>query len=66
MFCIQFETAIKNLINPPTVDSTYITELDNVDLPLITICPTNQTNATALYESGYFYQKYVLAGWNLN
>ena len=57
---------MKNLINPPTVDSTYITELDNVDLPLITICPTNQTNTTALYESGYFYQKFVLAGWNLN
>ena len=63
MFCIQFETAIKNLTNPPTVDSTYITELENIDLPLITVCPTNQTNITALEESGYFYPKFVLAGW---
>ena len=63
MFCIQFETAIKNLINPPKVDSTYITELENIDLPLITVCPTNQTNITALEELGYFYQKFILAGW---
>ena len=63
MFCIQFEIAINNLTNPPTVDSTYITELEIIDLPLITVYPTNQTNITALEESGYFYPKFILEGW---
>ncbi len=48
MFGIQFRLAFINLMYPPTVDSTSEKGIEDVDLPLITICPTNQTNAKML------------------
>ena len=44
MFSIQFRKATFNLLNPPIIDSTYETNITVDDLPLITICPVNQTN----------------------
>ena len=54
MFCYQLNTATLNLIDPPTVDSTYERNMTVDDMPLITICPTNQTNITRMNELGYF------------
>ena len=48
MFCVQFRIALINLFNPPTVDSTNVKNIEEIDLPLITICPTNQTNKNML------------------
>ena len=53
MFCIQFKTAIESLISPPEIDSSSIQSIEDVDLPIITVCPTNQTNLTALELFGY-------------
>ena len=53
MFCIQLRIAIMNLIDPPLVDNTYEKEITRNDMPLITICPNNQTNVAKLQEIGY-------------
>ena len=62
MFCIQCETAITNLISPPTVDSTTIKNIEDVELPVITLCPVNQTNQTALDELNYSNEQDLLSG----
>ena len=62
MFCFQLRTATTNLINPPTVDSTYERNITEEDIPLITICPTNQTNVARLKELKYFKVEYLLEG----
>ena len=41
----QVMIAIENLRNPPTVDSTMMKTLDDVDLPIVTISPNIQTNS---------------------
>ena len=56
MFCHQLNTANKNLMSPGTVESSYERDVTVDDLPLVTICPTNQTNDTRLVELGYFGQ----------
>ena len=53
MFCIQFRIAIINLLDPPSVDTTEERSISEIDLPIVTICPTNQTNETRLKELGY-------------
>ena len=62
MFCIQCETAIENLISPPEVDSTTFKNIEDVELPVITLCPVNQTNQTALDELKYFNEANLLSG----
>ena len=62
MFCIQCETAIKNLFWPPKVDSTTIKNIVDVELPIITLCPVNQTNQTAIDELMYFIENNLLTG----
>ncbi len=52
MFCFQLRIAVINLISPPTVDSTIEKDITEVDLPIITICPYDQTNLTRLREIG--------------
>ena len=52
MFCFQCKTAVQSLVSPPTVDTTVKKNITDVDLPIITICPTNQTNLTRLHELG--------------
>ena len=51
MFCIQCETAIENLINPPRVDSTTYTDITGIDLPLVTVCAVNQYIPSKLFET---------------
>ena len=55
MFCYQLNIATLNLMNPPTVDSTNERSITVDDLPIVTICPTNQTNYNRLKELGYVY-----------
>ena len=55
MFCYQLNIATINLMDPPTVDSTNERSITDDDMPLITVCPTNQTNLTRLAELGYGY-----------
>ena len=45
MFGVQFRIAILNLIDPPMVDSSHERDLTADDMPVITICPYNQTNS---------------------
>ena len=40
-------------MKPPTVDTTKYKNISEIDLPLITICPLEQTNNTRLKELGY-------------
>ena len=61
-FNIQVFQAIQNLIKPPTVDSSFEKQLTETDLPIITVCPTNQTNYTRLYELGYKLRSFMYAG----
>ena len=53
MFCYQLNHANQNLMNPGTVDSSHERDITDDDLPLVTICPTNQTNHNRLKELGY-------------
>ena len=62
MFCIQLKIAVESLISPPEIDSTTIKDIADagVELPIITVCPINQTNSTALKLLGYeVWNKYV-------
>ena len=45
MFIVQFRIAALNLVDPPMVDSSYERDLTADDMPVITICPSNQTNS---------------------
>ena len=62
MFCYQFKTAIENLISPNLVDSTSIKNIEEINLPIITICPRNQLNKAKLKELGYVDFSNVLYG----
>ncbi len=53
MFLIQLREATLNLIYPSIVVSTREVDISEVDLPLITICPLNQTNKAMLTKLGY-------------
>ncbi len=48
MCCVQLRIAILYLMYPPTVDHTSMKSIEKIDAPLITVCPTNQTNITML------------------
>ncbi len=62
MFIIQFKTAVINLANPPQVDSTIIKNIENIELPIITICPFEQENHTMLNFYGYEKRIDILKG----
>ena len=62
MFCFQFNIAMNNILEPPVIDTTYYKSIGEVELPLITVCPTNQTNLAALKEFGYKVELDLLAG----
>ena len=53
MFLFQLRIAIINLISPSTVVTTREMDISEIDLPLITICPLNQTNTEMLAKLGY-------------
>ena len=48
MFYIQVQIAFYSLRNPPVIDSTETLNIADVDPPLITVCPLNQFNGTAM------------------
>ena len=56
MFGVQLRIAILNLIDPPMVDSSHERDLTADDMPVITICPYNQTNSAM--EKALFRLKY--------
>ena len=62
MFFFQLKIAIQNLISPQEVDSTSIKDINAIELPIITICQTNQTNITALADLGYCDEQNLLMG----
>ena len=62
MFCIQCRTAFLNLVDPPQVDNTYYKNIEDVELPIITICPTSQVNNNSLRFLGYKFERNILTG----
>ncbi len=42
MFCFQLHTATLNLMHPGLVDINHERDITDDDMPLITVCPTNQ------------------------
>ncbi len=62
MFCYQLNTATINLMYPPRVDSTYERDITDDDIPLITVCRTNQTNFTRLEELEFYSYESFLSG----
>ena len=62
MFCHQLNTATINLIDPPTVLTEYERDVTDDDMPLLIICPTNQTNLSRLMKLGYFLYEGMLSG----
>ena len=62
MFLFQLRIAIINLISPSTVVSTREIDISEIDLPLITVCPVNQTNTTMLTKLGYQSVDYLFKG----
>ena len=62
MFCYQLNIATLNLMDPPTVLSQYERDATYDDMPLITVCPTNQANITRLWELGYSGYDWMLFG----
>ena len=53
MFIIQFKTSFDKLLNSQLADISEIKSIDNIEPPLITICPFNQINETKAKELGY-------------
>ena len=62
MFCYQLNIATLNLMDPPTVDSTFERNIADYDIPVVTICPINQTNYAKLMELKYYTKENVLRG----
>ena len=55
MFLYQLYTAILLLVDPPTIDSSSEIDIQNIDLPLITICTIDQyqRNKKSFQELGF-------------
>ena len=53
MFFYQLEVSLRNLYDPPIIRSTEKLKLNQIEPPMITICPLNQINETKLKEIGY-------------
>ena len=51
-------------MDPPIVDSTETLNIEDVDPPLITVCPLNQFNMTKMNEFGYNNLESVLIGYS--
>ena len=49
-------------MNPGLVDINHERDATDDDMPLITICPTNQTNTKRIQESGYYDYDNMLMG----
>lgn len=64
MFFYQAKIAVEKLIDPPVIDSTEILNIEDIQPPLITICPLNQWNERKLRKIGYHNKDYFLRGTN--
>ena len=53
MFSFQFYQAMLNLIAPPTLDSSFEKRITEIEPPIITICPTNQTVFSKMKQLKY-------------
>ena len=53
MFVYQFMKSLNNLLNPMIADTTVVISREDIPLPLITICPSNQINKTKIKDLGY-------------
>ncbi len=62
MFCYQLQTATLQLMNPGLVDINHARNVTDDDMPLITVCPTNQINLTRVKKLGYFSHESLLWG----
>ena len=62
MFCYQLNIATINLMHPGIVDIKYKRDATDDDMPLITVCPTNQTNLTRILDLGYYHYDHMLWG----
>ena len=62
MFFYQAKIAVEKLIDPPVIDSTEILNIEDIQPPLITICPLNQWNETKLKKIGYYNKQDFLSG----
>ena len=61
-FCVQFRIALLNLLDPPMVDSSYERDITVDDMPIITICPMNQTREEVLIQLKYYHKKHFYQG----
>ena len=62
MFFYQLEKAASKLVDPPIADVTEHLKIEDIELPMITICPTQQFNITVLHNYGYDSYKSFLKG----
>ena len=53
MFSIQMKGSLKNLINPPIVTTEERLSVEDIDPPLISICPVDQIDEEKLKNLGY-------------
>ena len=53
-FSIQCKHAVESFISPKIIDATVIKDIKEINPPVITVCPTNQLNKTALMKLGYY------------
>ncbi len=53
MFYFQMKVSFENLANPPIVTTEERLSFEDIDPPLITICPQNQIDETKLKNLGY-------------
>ena len=63
MFCYQLNTATMLLMDPLRVDSTYERDITDDDIPLVTVCPINQTDIDRLFELEFLSYNSFLAGY---
>ena len=63
MFCYQLNTATMLLMDPLRIDSTYERDITDEDIPLVTVCPINQTDIDRLFELEFLSYNSFLAGY---
>ena len=61
MFFYQAQIAVNKYQNPPVVDSTDLINIEDIEPPVITICPIDQFKSRKFKEMGYFsYNSFLL------
>ena len=66
MFCYQLSYAVSKLIDPPVVDVEEDLKINDFELPMITVCPTQQFNLSVLENYGYRSYDYFIKGSTIN